>query len=144
DEESVDEKSNEKLTSQGAYKDLKQQKSVVEEKKEEKEKLPDAPFSRLIKMNAPEWHFILLGCFSSIFNGGVQPAFSVIFSRILGVFAESEDEQEYWIRIYSLILVGLGVISLITFFLQGYMFGRSGEALTRRLREMTFKAMLKQ
>ncbi|KAK0066802.1 ATP-dependent translocase ABCB1 isoform X7 [Biomphalaria pfeifferi] len=144
DEESVDEKSNEKFTSQGAYKDLKQQKSIVEEKKEEKEKLPDAPFSRLIKMNAPEWHFILLGCFSSIFNGGVQPAFSVIFSRILGVFAESEDEQEYWIRIYSLILVGLGVISLITFFLQGYMFGRSGEALTRRLREMTFKAMLKQ
>uniref|UniRef100_A0A2C9K1K6 sn-1-specific diacylglycerol lipase ABHD11 n=1 Tax=Biomphalaria glabrata TaxID=6526 RepID=A0A2C9K1K6_BIOGL len=35
DEESVDEKSNEKLTSQGAYKDLKQQKSIVEEKKEE-------------------------------------------------------------------------------------------------------------
>ncbi|KAI8789977.1 multidrug resistance protein 1, partial [Biomphalaria glabrata] len=82
------------------------------------EKLPNAPFTRLMEMNAPEWHFIMLGCLSSIFNGGVQPAFAVIFSKILGVFAKDDDEQEKQIQMYSLILVGLGIVSLITMFLQ--------------------------
>ena len=52
---------------------------------DEKEDLPNAPFSRLMKMNAPEWKFIVLGCLSAIINGGVQPSFAVIFSKIIGV-----------------------------------------------------------
>ncbi|CAL1526271.1 unnamed protein product [Lymnaea stagnalis] len=105
-------------------------------------KLPNAPFTRLLVLNSPEWYFILLGCFGSLVNGGVQPAFAVIFSKILGV--KDESEQEEMIRIYSLLLVGLGLVSMVTMFLQGYMFGRSGEALTTRLRDMTFRSMLRQ
>ncbi|KAH9508579.1 ATP-dependent translocase ABCB1 [Bulinus truncatus] len=145
EEKSAEEKQRERSLSQnGAVKDFNRQLTNVEDKNVEKDKLPNAPFTRLMKLNAPEWHFILLGCFSSIFNGGVQPAFAVIFSRILGVFANTVDEQEKQIQMYSLILVGLGVVSFITMFLQGYMFGRSGEALTKRLRDLTFRSMLKQ
>lgn len=36
-------------------------------------------------MNAPEWPYILLGSLGAIMNGGVQPAFAIIFSEILGV-----------------------------------------------------------
>ncbi|XP_012936337.1 ATP-dependent translocase ABCB1 isoform X2 [Aplysia californica] len=112
--------------------------------KEEDEKLPNAPFSRLLKMNAPEWHFILLACFGSIINGGVQPAFAVIFSEILKVFSDTPSEQERLIKIYALIFVGIGVVSLVTMFIQGYFFGKSGEKLTTRLRNHTFQSMLKQ
>ena len=52
---------------------------------EEKEDLPKAPFTRLMRMNAPEWKYILPGCIAGIINGGVQPAFAVIFSKIIGV-----------------------------------------------------------
>ncbi|RUS84570.1 hypothetical protein EGW08_007665 [Elysia chlorotica] len=117
---------------------------VEEDEEEELKKLPNAPFSRLMKMNSPEWFYIVLGCFGSIVNGGVQPAFAIIFSEILKVFQEDEETQKDRIMIYSLIMLGLGVMSLFTMFLQGYMFARSGEALTTRLRDKTFRSMLRQ
>ncbi|XP_059173798.1 ATP-dependent translocase ABCB1-like isoform X1 [Physella acuta] len=137
--------------SSAGQKDLMRQASRVDPKadedfeyKEEEEKLTNAPFTRLMALNSPEWYFIILGCFGSIVNGGVQPAFAVIFSKILAVFAKPKDEQEDDIRDYSLLLFGLGLISFVTMFLQGYMFGRSGEALTMRLRNLTFRSMLRQ
>ncbi|GFO24716.1 multidrug resistance protein 1 [Plakobranchus ocellatus] len=119
-------------------------KKSDEDDEEELKKMPDAPFTRLLKMNSPEWFFILLGCFGSIVNGGVQPAFAIIFSEILDVFREDEKTQKDRIFEYSMILLGLGVMSLVTMFLQGYMFGRSGEALTTRLRDIAFRSMMRQ
>ena len=52
---------------------------------QEEEKIPAAPFRRIVKMNAPEWPYIFLGCCSSLINGGMQPAFAIIFSEYLGV-----------------------------------------------------------
>jgi hypothetical protein len=52
---------------------------------EEKEDLPSAPFGRLMKMNAPEWKYILVGCLAAVINGGIQPSFAVIFGKIVGV-----------------------------------------------------------
>ncbi|XP_053373101.1 ATP-dependent translocase ABCB1-like isoform X2 [Mercenaria mercenaria] len=113
-----------------------------EEKKEEE---VNSGLMRVLKMNASEWWSIMLGCIGSILNGGLMPAFAVIFAEILGVFSiESKDEQEKEITRYVLMFVGLAGLSLITYFLQGYMFGRSGEYLTLRLRSLSFKAMLRQ
>ncbi|KAK3746942.1 hypothetical protein RRG08_030352 [Elysia crispata] len=135
-----------KKLQRGLSVDQSKQEAIKTAKDEEEElkKLPDAPFRRLIRMNSPEWFFILLGCFGSIVNGGVQPAFAIIFSEILDVFREDEDTQKDRIFIYSMILLGLGLMSLVTMFLQGYMFGRSGEALTTRLRDITFRSMMRQ
>ena len=52
---------------------------------EKEEELPDPPLGRIMKMNAPEWFFILLGCFGALINGGIQPAFAMIFADIIGV-----------------------------------------------------------
>ena len=40
---------------------------------------------RVMKVNAPEWVYMVIGCFSAIINGGVQPAFAVVFAEIIGV-----------------------------------------------------------
>lgn len=45
---------------------------------------------------------------------------------------------------YSLILVGLGVLSCLCMFMQGYFFAVSGENLTVRVRDLTFRAMIRQ
>ncbi|KAK3108334.1 hypothetical protein FSP39_005774 [Pinctada imbricata] len=112
---------------------------------DEDEKPPDASMFRVLRMNAPEWYLILFGCLAAIVNGGVQPAFAVIFAEILGVFAETDlDKQKEEVNMYVIILVALGVGSFFTYFLQGYLFGISGENLTSRLRDLVFRAMLRQ
>lgn len=45
----------------------------------------DAGMGRVMRLNAPEWYFILLGCLAALINGGLMPAFAVIFAEILGV-----------------------------------------------------------
>jgi len=40
---------------------------------------------RLMKMNASEWHYIVIGCIMALAQGAVQPAFALIFGIMLGV-----------------------------------------------------------
>lgn len=47
--------------------------------------MPLVSFWRTLKLNITEWPYFVVGIFCAIINGGLQPAFSVIFSRIIGV-----------------------------------------------------------
>ena len=53
---------------------------------EEEDDLPDPDMMRVMKMNSPEWHYIVLGCLCAIVSGIIQPAFAVIFAEILTVW----------------------------------------------------------
>ncbi|KFU92561.1 Multidrug resistance protein 1, partial [Chaetura pelagica] len=107
--------------------------------------LPPASFLKIMKLNKTEWPYFLFGTICAIINGALQPAFSIIFSEIIGVFAETDKtvlrEKS---NLYSVLFLVLGIISFFTFFLQGFTFGKAGEILTMRLRFMAFKAMLRQ
>ncbi|XP_009999856.1 PREDICTED: multidrug resistance protein 1-like [Chaetura pelagica] len=109
------------------------------------EELPPASFLKIMKLNKTEWPYFLFGTICAIINGALQPAFSIIFSEIIGVFAETDKtvlrEKS---NLYSVLFLVLGIISFFTFFLQGFTFGKAGEILTMRLRFMAFKAMLRQ
>ncbi|XP_012576422.1 PREDICTED: multidrug resistance protein 1 isoform X2 [Condylura cristata] len=110
------------------------------------ENVPPVSFWRILKLNITEWPYFVIGIFCAIINGGMQPAFSVIFSKIVGIFTKSQDDEtkERDSHFFSLMFLLLGIISFITFFLQGYTFGKAGEILTKRLRYMVFKSMLRQ
>uniref|UniRef100_A0A671FUS3 ATP binding cassette subfamily B member 1 n=1 Tax=Rhinolophus ferrumequinum TaxID=59479 RepID=A0A671FUS3_RHIFE len=110
------------------------------------ENVPPVSFRRILKMNATEWPYFVVGVFCAIINGGLQPAFSVIFSKIIGVFTRDEDPEtkRQNSNIFSLLFLMIGIISFITFFLQGYTFGKAGEILTKRLRYMVFRSILRQ
>lgn len=56
-----------------------------QQEKEDSEEPPAVSIAKVLKMNAKEWPYIMFGCLAAIGNGGVQPAFAVIFSEILGV-----------------------------------------------------------
>ncbi|XP_044148635.1 ATP-binding cassette sub-family B member 5-like isoform X4 [Bufo gargarizans] len=117
----------------------------IEEEETEKEKLPNISFLKILKLNKSEWLYILIGTLAATINGGVHPAFSVIFAKVIAIFGTDDDEFiQREINIYSIIVTVIGVVSFFTFFLQGFMFGRSGEVLTMRLRQMAFKSMLRQ
>ncbi|KAM6338499.1 ATP-dependent translocase ABCB1 [Podargus strigoides] len=108
------------------------------------EELPPASFLKILKLNKTEWPYFVAGTLCAIINGALQPAFSIIFSEIIGIFIEPPDILREKSNLYSLLFLALGIISFFTFFLQGFTFGKAGEILTMRLRFMAFKAMLRQ
>jgi len=104
-----------------------------------------AALSRVMALNKSEWPYILWGTFGAAINGAIQPFFAILFSGLLYVFTlEDEEEQKSGVAFFSMIFLCIACVSFCTYFLQSYMFAKSGEILTRRLRRMGFEAMLRQ
>ncbi|NWV27208.1 MDR1 protein, partial [Origma solitaria] len=109
------------------------------------ENLPAVPYWRILALNKPEWLYVLLGVIAAAVIGAVHPAFAVIFGKIIGAFQERDPEKRSKNTVLlSLIFLLLGVIILIAYIIQGFMFGKSGETLTMRLRSLSFRALLQQ
>nr|XP_035109821.2 phosphatidylcholine translocator ABCB4 isoform X3 [Callithrix jacchus] len=107
--------------------------------------VPPVSFLKVLKLNKTEWPYFVVGTVCAIANGGLQPAFSVIFSEMIAIFGPGDDAvKQQKCNMISLLFLCLGIISFFTFFLQGFTFGKAGEILTTRLRSMAFKAMLRQ
>nr|XP_054492163.1 bile salt export pump isoform X2 [Agelaius phoeniceus] len=103
------------------------------------------PFTRILKYNASEWPYLVLGSLAAAVNGAVNPLYALLFSQILGTFSILDEEnQKNQINGVCVLFVLVGVLSFFTQFLQGYTFAKSGELLTRRLRKIGFQAMLGQ
>ncbi|KAI5618278.1 multidrug resistance protein 1, partial [Silurus asotus] len=114
-------------------------------KKKEKEKVEDVSFGRILALNKPEWPYMMVGILASFVGGAVYPCVAILFAKIIGVFAEPDpDVKRQKTLMFSLLFLLLGAVSFITYFLQGFMFGKSGEILTMRLRSQAFKAILRQ
>ncbi|XP_069504489.1 ATP-dependent translocase ABCB1 isoform X2 [Ambystoma mexicanum] len=108
------------------------------------ENVPPVSFFKVMRLNKSEWPYFVVGTICAIINGATQPAFAIIFSRIIGVFAGPPETMRQESSMFSLLFLALGGVSFITFFLQGFTFGKAGEILTMRLRLMAFKAILRQ
>ncbi|XP_022253939.1 multidrug resistance protein 1-like, partial [Limulus polyphemus] len=110
---------------------------------EEKEKSNPSQ-TRLMKMTAPEWPYILTGCISSLLMGLSIPVFAIIFGEILQTLSNPDlDEVRKESTFYSLLFLAMGGASGIASFLQSFMFGIAGERLTLRIRKLCFTTMLK-
>ncbi|XP_030885490.1 bile salt export pump [Leptonychotes weddellii] len=109
------------------------------------EEIEPAPVRRILKFNAPEWPYMLVGAVGAAVNGSVTPLYAFLFSQILGTFSlPDKEEQRSQINGVCLLFVVVGCVSFCTQFLQGYAFAKSGELLTKRLRKFGFRAMLGQ
>ncbi|ESO91246.1 hypothetical protein LOTGIDRAFT_153678 [Lottia gigantea] len=101
-------------------------------------------FSKILKSNAPEWPFIVMGCIVSSLNGALMPLFAFFLSEIIKTFGYTGqkllDEGIFW----SLMFLGLGVCSFMFNLIQNVSFGSSGEKLTARLRLQCFRSLVRQ
>ncbi|KAF3819093.1 hypothetical protein GH733_013243 [Mirounga leonina] len=123
----------------------KSQNGLDVETKELEENVPPVSFLKVLKLNETEWPYFVVGTLCAVANGALQPAFSIIFSEMVAVFGPGDDEvKQQKCNMFSLLFLGLGIISFFTFFLQGFTFGKAGEILTTRLRSLAFRAMLRQ
>uniref|UniRef100_A0A8C8A951 Bile salt export pump n=1 Tax=Otus sunia TaxID=257818 RepID=A0A8C8A951_9STRI len=123
--------------SRGSY-----QESVAVE-----EDVKPVPFTRILKYNASEWPYMVLGSLAAAVNGAVSPLYALLFSQILGVFSTG-NSSPIWVNFLSDPLfcgyLFLYNICIYSYAPQGYTFAKSGELLTRRLRKIGFQAMLGQ
>ncbi|KAF6176961.1 hypothetical protein GIB67_027761 [Kingdonia uniflora] len=110
---------------------------------------PNAPIHpppsqwRLLKMNAPEWKQMLLGCLGAIGFGTVQPVHFLCLGTMLTVFFLKDDDKiRSETRFYCIIFMFVTVMCLITNLLQHYNFAVMGERLTKRIRENLLKKVL--
>ncbi|KAM5157175.1 ATP-dependent translocase ABCB1-like isoform 1-T4 [Mantella aurantiaca] len=105
----------------------------------------DVPFTRILALNKPEWIYIIIGIIAASINGGIYPTFAVIFGKVIGTFQEQDSEKRnQQTSLLSLMFLVLGLISFIVYMIMGFMFGKSGENLTMRLRSLLFRALLRQ
>ncbi|KAK7147699.1 hypothetical protein R3I94_010274 [Phoxinus phoxinus] len=113
--------------------------------KKETEKVPEIPFTRILALNKPEWPYLVVGILASLVGGAVYPCVAILFAKIIGVFAEVDpDVKRQKTLMFSLLFLLVGAVAFITYFFQGFMFGKSGELLTMRLRKQAFNAMIRQ
>uniref|UniRef100_A0A8C8FEN8 ATP-binding cassette sub-family B member 5 n=1 Tax=Oncorhynchus tshawytscha TaxID=74940 RepID=A0A8C8FEN8_ONCTS len=113
--------------------------------KKKPDEAPDIPFTRILALNKPEWPYMLVGTLSSLVGGAVYPCVAIIFAKIIGVFSEVDPEvKRQKTMMFSLLFLLIGGVAFVTYFLKGYMFGKSGELLTMRLRRQVFHAMMRQ
>lgn len=74
---------------------------------------------KVLKLNQPEWYFILIGCLASVISGAIQPAFSIVFSKAIAIFSEcDEKKQEKSIILYSILFIVFGVVTFFSNLLQ--------------------------
>uniref|UniRef100_A0A8B9SCY1 ABC-type xenobiotic transporter n=1 Tax=Apteryx owenii TaxID=8824 RepID=A0A8B9SCY1_APTOW len=124
---------------------LKKKEDLKKERKQVSFFLLSTQNVLILALNKPEWLYVVLGVIAAAISGGVHPAFAVIFGKIIGAFQETDPEKRNKnTLVLSLMFLLLGVITLAAYIVQGFMFGKSGEILTMRLRSLSFRALLQQ
>ncbi|XP_035833999.1 ABC transporter B family member 19 isoform X5 [Helianthus annuus] len=99
-------------------------------------------FLRLLKMNAPEWPYSLMGAVGSILSGFIDPTFAIVMSNMIEVFyfdnlTRMERKTKESVSIY----VGVGLYAVVAYLIQHYFFSIMGENLTTRVRRMMFSVL---
>lgn len=116
--------------------------SLGGEKMAEKYKIS---FYSLMKLNAPEWKLILVGCIAACLHGATFPVWAILFGEFYGVFSSLDNDfVQQQSDLYSYYFIAVGVVSGLGIFLQTYLFTLAGVKMTARLRQQSFKSMLSQ
>ncbi|CAL5059839.1 unnamed protein product [Urochloa decumbens] len=109
----------------------------------EKPNLHVPSFRMLLMLNAPEWKQALMGGFSAIVFGSIQPAFGYAMGSMISIYFSTDHEEiKKKTRIYTLISVGLGLLTFMINIGQHYNFSVMGEYLTKRIREQMLENFL--
>ncbi|CAM4807361.1 unnamed protein product [Rotaria magnacalcarata] len=102
-------------------------------------------FIKLLKLNSPEKLYLIVGSLCAILYGCVEPVVGLMYSMIYGLLANPNLEiQSLRTQNLSLGILGIYVFAGIVQFLSTVTFAKAGEALTLRMRLLTFEAMLRR
>ncbi|XP_041004529.1 ABC transporter B family member 19 [Juglans microcarpa x Juglans regia] len=105
---------------------------------------PDGYFFRLLKLNAPEWPYSIMGAVGSVLSGFIGPTFAIVMSNMIEVFYyRNPASMERKTKEYVFIYIGAGLYAVVAYLIQHYFFSIMGENLTTRVRRMMLSAILR-
>lgn len=93
----------------------------------------------LLKLNAPEWPFALLGSVGAVLAGMEAPLFALGITHILSVFYSLDEHKiKHEIDRIAFLFIGVAVITIPIYMLQHFFFTWMGERITTRVRLLMF------
>ncbi|RWW22093.1 hypothetical protein BHE74_00039367 [Ensete ventricosum] len=105
---------------------------------------PRGYFFKLLKLNAPEWPYTIMGAIGSVLSGFIGPTFAIVMSNMIEVFYYRDpNAMERKTREYVFVYIGTGLYAVVAYLVQHYFFSIMGENLTTRVRRMTLSADVK-
>ncbi|AQK44050.1 ABC transporter B family member 19 [Zea mays] len=105
---------------------------------------PRGYFFKLLKLNAPEWPYTILGAVGSVLSGFIGPTFAIVMSNMIEVFYyRNPSKMESKTREYVFIYIGTGLYAVVAYLVQHYFFSIMGENLTTRVRRMMLAVILR-
>ncbi|KAK0577167.1 hypothetical protein LWI29_028872 [Acer saccharum] len=97
----------------------------------------------LLKLNAPEWPYAVLGSIGAILAGMEAPLFALGITHILTAFYSPDVSQmKQEVTRVAIIFVGVAIVTIPIYLLQHYFYTLMGEHLTTRVRLSMFSAIL--
>ncbi|XP_009415585.2 ABC transporter B family member 19 [Musa acuminata AAA Group] len=105
---------------------------------------PRGYFFKLLKLNAPEWPYTIMGAIGSVLSGFIGPTFAIVMSNMIEVFYYRDpNAMERKTREYVFVYIGTGLYAVVAYLVQHYFFSIMGENLTTRVRRMMLSAILR-
>lgn len=105
---------------------------------------PNDYFFKLLKLNAPEWPYAIMGSVGSVLSGFIGPTFAIVMSNMIEVFYYRDaNAMERKTREFVFIYIGTGLYAVVAYLVQHYFFSIMGENLTTRVRRMMLSAILR-
>ncbi|CAK1588202.1 unnamed protein product [Parnassius mnemosyne] len=116
-----------------------------EEKEDDDEEVKPVSDWQLLKLNAPEWPYIVVGSIAAFVQGACFPAFALLFGFTSGIFViRDHSEIIYFADLYSGLFLVVAAVAGVSMFLQSATFTHAGLKMTSRLRYQYFSAILRQ
>ncbi|KAJ2954416.1 hypothetical protein O0L34_g2683 [Tuta absoluta] len=116
-----------------------------EEKEEDDEEVKPISDLELLRLNAPEWPYMVVGSIAAFMQGACFPVFAVLFGFTAGIFAlKDRNDIIFKADLYAGMFIIVAAVAGISMCLQGYSFTHAGLKMTTRLRHQYFGGLLRQ
>nr|APD26535.1 ATP-binding cassette transporter subfamily B member 1-like X7 protein [Brachionus koreanus] len=100
---------------------------------------------RLLELQKPDWLWLIIGIFCQTLSSVIQPVTSLFFAEIFFLFKiEDADKQKNESIKFMSIIFSFGLLGILSNIGSSFFFSLVGSRLTRRLRVLMFKSMLRQ
>lgn len=101
--------------------------------------IPSPSIWELLKLNAPEWPFALLGSVGAVLAGMEAPLFALGITHVLSAFySPNGAEVKHEVNRIALLFVAVAVLTIPIYLLQHFFYTLMGERLTTRVRRLMF------
>jgi len=106
--------------------------------------LPEVSSARVWAMQREDWHLMAATFFASMVSGCVQPCFGLIYSEFIVSFFKPDDELRASATVFGGAFVGIAAAIFLSTLVRIGASNLMGEKLTRKLRVLSFEAVLRQ